>query len=376
MQGVSLGLHGWSRNWGQVHQAHGRKSHEESTPSTDATSNGGVTSANKLVGISTSITNLRSQLNSLTSADTSDSSAVSSAASFDAQIVSKQRGELQIHTKEGDLITLRFSNKVAAAVSSQQSTQGGTTQQSTSIDLHSRSRVSVEIKGDLNSDELAAVNDLVGKVSDLASQFYGGDVGATLTQATNLSYDTTQLADYSLNLHLKQSIRAYAQQVQLSPPAPAPVPVPAPTVPVVGVVPAEVPTADAAPEAVPAEVTPVEAAPADPDSSPAVAEAPVGAVASSNTEPAAATPATTTADAPPASTDENSTTPVANPPAATTTQTLSEFVARVRSIFSIQQGDASLGFSYDFKVRLLIASIASSAPATAAESSAPAASAA
>lgn len=374
MQGVSLGLHGWSR-WGQVHEARGRKHHDDTAQSTDVTNSGSVTSANKLVGISTSITTLRSQLNSLTSADAaSDSPAVSSASGFDAQIVSKQRGELQIHTREGDVITLKFSNKVSAEVSSQQSSQDGATLQSTSVDVHSRSKISVEIDGDLNADELAAVNDLVGKVGDLANQFYGGDVQATLAQSASLAYDTTQLTGYSLDLGLKQSIRAYAQQVQLAPPTPAPIP--ASTLPV-GVVPVEVPAVDAAPDAAPAEATPLEAAPTDVDSSPAVSEAPVGTVASSDAEPASAAAVTTTAEASPASTDENSVTPAASSPPATTTQTLSEFVARVRSIFSIQHGDASLGFSYDFKVRLLIASIASSAPATtAADSSVPASSAA
>ncbi|MGC3982513.1 MAG: hypothetical protein QM808_14785 [Steroidobacteraceae bacterium] len=279
-----------------------------------------------LANLSSSIANLSSQLGSLSSSNTDGTNAISASA-MGAQIINKQRGELQIHTQEGDVVTLKFSSKVGVSIEGQQVSDGDTTLTNTSLDVHGRSKIGISVEGDLSDEEMAAINDLVGKVGDLTNDFFNGDVESALSQAMSLSYDSTVLADYSLDLSLKQSVRTYAYAAQWSPPATA---TPA--------------TDNSATDA-------------------AAADATTPVVAADETTPASST---TDASAP---TTNDTTTPAATDSTATTssnpTQVLAAFVAKVRSSFHVSATDSSMGISYEFKAKLLIASLAQSAPAEA-----------
>ncbi len=312
MHGISFGsihqpyrfgfMHGFSGNNGVARGHHDR-------------GNDKVLSGNILSNLHSSIDSLRSQLESLsTSRDLPvDWSGTVSASAMGAQIINKQRGELQIHTQDGDVVTLKFSSKVGVRIEGEQISDGSSTLSNTSLEMHSRSKTRMSVEGDLSDAELAAINNLVGKVDDLTSEFFNGDMESVLAQAMSLSYDTSVLADYSLDLSLKQSVRAYTYAVAWVPLQPAdPVP--------------EQPAAAPAPTEVAAEATPTE-------------------------------PATTSA----------------TPPADSTgspTQRMADFVAKVRSSFRMTATDTSLGMSYELKVKLLISSIADSAPAEQAPDSA------
>lgn len=293
-----------------------------------------------LSNLSSSISSLRSQLESLsTSRDLpTDSPAVGSGdfsvSAMGAQIINKQRGELQIHTQDGDVVTLKFSSKVGVSIEGQQLSDGTSTLTSTSLDMSSRSRIAVSVEGDLSDAELAAINDLVDKVGELTNEFFSGDMASVLAQAMSLSYDTSQLADYSLDLSLKQSVRTYAYAMQWSPPI-------------------TIDTSQANNEAT---------SPAAATEEPAAADA---AVAAPATTASVATPETAESSTPavPVSTDAA---PTGSD--STATQIVAQFVASVRSSLRMTASDASLGMSYEFKTKLLISSITHSAPADAAPS--------
>lgn len=91
-------------------------------------------------------------------------------------------------TREGDKVYIKStaSQSIGVAVDSRAASSSET--------------FSLEIKGDLNQDELQAINDLLGKVNDLAGQFYQGNLEAAWNQAVDLGFDTTQIQDYKLSL--------------------------------------------------------------------------------------------------------------------------------------------------------------------------------
>jgi hypothetical protein len=71
---------------------------------------------------------------------------------------------------------------------------------------------SLSIEGDLNEDELGAINDLLGKVNDLAGQFFEGNLDVAFDQAMNMGYDAEQIGSFSLNLaqaEIQQVTQAY-----------------------------------------------------------------------------------------------------------------------------------------------------------------------
>ncbi|GAB1269462.1 hypothetical protein NBRC116493_27150 [Aurantivibrio infirmus] len=57
-----------------------------------------------------------------------------------------------------------------------------------------------EVSGELDEDELLALNDLFRQVERLSREFFSGDLDAAFSQAQNLGYDTEEIVGYSLNL--------------------------------------------------------------------------------------------------------------------------------------------------------------------------------
>lgn len=319
---MGLGGPGWRRH----HGADDAASVGGATSTHTATSTSTNTIGDALGSLSDSIAAMRSQLDSLaTSFAFPDSSASVSA----AQLINRQKGVMEIHTLEGDTVTLRFSARTAVNYSSAQANVDGTTVSSSALDVSSRSRVSLQVEGDLNDEELAAINALVGQVNDLTDTFFDGNVDEALSQAMSLTYDSSQLADYSLRLKLRQSFEGYSAAL-----LPAASTTPAPT--------------ESTGTPAPTEAAPVA-------STPVASETPAPVVDAGAVEPAvgagesAETPATTE-------------TPADTGTATGGTLTLAEFAAKVRMSFTMRDGDSRIGLSYDLKVKLLVTSIQQAAP--------------
>ena len=341
MQGVSFGLANLPYRLGQTHELTSRRhQHRDDASPVSATTN-------TLSRLSNSVRGLRDQLDALsTSAGLPDGlTAGGSVSGSGAQLINKQRGVLQIHTQEGDVVTLRFKSKVSVAFDNQQLSADGVAVNDTNAEVRSYSRVALSVEGDLNADELKAIEDLVGKVGDLTNEFFYGDMNNVLSKAMSLSYDSSLLADFSLDLRLKQSISAYTYALPLPP---------------VVVPDISSGTSSSVPESAPSEAAtqtsePVVSTVAAEPLSPPVTETPTDAptdISAATTTPAAAAAA-------------------AEPSTASSTsamQIVADYVAKVRASFSTTAGDASLGFSYEFKVRLLMSSITQSAPVAGAPS--------
>ena len=64
----------------------------------------------------------------------------------------------------------------------------------------------------MSEEELGAINDLLGRVNNLAGEFFAGDLDVAFEQAMNLGYDAQQIASFSLNLaqvEIQQVTQAY-----------------------------------------------------------------------------------------------------------------------------------------------------------------------
>lgn len=110
---------------------------------------------------------------------------------------------LQVLTREGDRVTVRFDQ--AQATSSSSDSFSASLQQSWSM----------EVEGSLSDAEQKALSGLFNDVQSLSERFFAGDIGSALEQAMGLGYDGQQLAAFSLNLTQKMSFSAvqspYAQ---------------------------------------------------------------------------------------------------------------------------------------------------------------------
>ncbi|WP_429233664.1 DUF5610 domain-containing protein [Aeromonas salmonicida] len=114
-----------------------------------------------------------------------------------AEMASRQQGYLEIQTKDGDKVVLRFND--SWQVKSENSESGS------QFSLKSSQSFSFSLEGDLSSDEMDSIGKLIKGIDDLAGNFFSGNFEDLLKKAGELKLDDNQLASYSLKL--KQSVK-------------------------------------------------------------------------------------------------------------------------------------------------------------------------
>jgi hypothetical protein len=134
---------------------------------------------------------------------------VTSVSKFVSREVRKERGAIDLVTAEGDRVSIRFRSKEVVAGSATQATSSdGTTTTAAKSSVFSRGGIKIEVDGDLNEDEQKAIGDLLGKVDDLATKFFSGDVQAAFSAAGSLGVDSDQIAAYRMNLTYSRKVAA------------------------------------------------------------------------------------------------------------------------------------------------------------------------
>ncbi|WP_421345410.1 DUF5610 domain-containing protein [Aeromonas veronii] len=114
-----------------------------------------------------------------------------------AEMASRQQGYLEIQTKDGDKVVLRFNDSWQ--------TKSQTSESGSQFSLKSSQSFSFSLEGDLSSDEMEPIGKLVKGIDELAGSFFSGNFEDLLDKANELKLDDSQLASYSLKL--KQSVK-------------------------------------------------------------------------------------------------------------------------------------------------------------------------
>ncbi|HBZ94942.1 MULTISPECIES: DUF5610 domain-containing protein [unclassified Pseudomonas] len=124
--------------------------------------------------------------------------------------------DLSVTTRDGD--RLRISVAQASANWSQSSFAAASDGNSTTVSGSSQSgsmRIGgwqVEVEGELDDDEVKALEKLFSQVQDLSDKFYAGDLAGAFDRAMALDIDSEQLASMSLRLtqtSVRQATDAY-----------------------------------------------------------------------------------------------------------------------------------------------------------------------
>ena len=128
---------------------------------------------------------------------------------------------MDVMTKEGDKVSIRFNSSASETDSLGAYSDGETSAVSFGIDRQASSDYSFSVKGDLNDEELDALQSLIQDINLIADDFYSGDVQEAFAQATELEMDKSQLKN--LNVTMTQSasysaVAAYEQVQQLDQP--------------------------------------------------------------------------------------------------------------------------------------------------------------
>ena len=116
---------------------------------------------------------------------------------------------LRLKTREGDEVEISFSRNFDAQRSFAVSRDDqGNRAAVLDVSQSENTGYQFSVKGDLNEDELKAIQKLVQDVGKLAKDFFGGDVQKAFEQAPKVSFDSSQLASMNLTMSRSESYSA------------------------------------------------------------------------------------------------------------------------------------------------------------------------
>lgn len=115
-----------------------------------------------------------------------------------------ERTSLYLTTQEGDVVELNIAARDSANASAAQANDGSTEVAQFDLTSSSKLKLSFSVKGDLNSDELAAISDVVAQVGELADDFFNGGLPEAFASAESLAIDGAQLATVALRMSVRE----------------------------------------------------------------------------------------------------------------------------------------------------------------------------
>jgi len=130
--------------------------------------------------------------------------------------------ELKVTTLDGDEVRISFSRdqnyeSAFAAVSD----GDGNSAASFSLSRAESSEYRFSVEGDLDEGEIDALQSLIKDVSNLADEFFDGDVQKAFEQSAELDFDSSELMSMNLNMSYTRqyvSVSSYEQVQQLDQP--------------------------------------------------------------------------------------------------------------------------------------------------------------
>jgi len=265
--------------------------------------------------------------------------APTSVSKFVSREVRKERGAIDLVTAEGDRVSIRFRTKEVLTNSAKESTAAdGTTTASAKSSVLSSGGVKIDVDGDLNDDELKAIGDLLGKVDDIATQFFSGDVQAAFSAADSLGVDSDQIVGYRLNLTYSRKVSAaYAYAG------------------------ASLPASTQSPAAGDASSTTSDSQASANDSTSGNSASTSSTGSTGSTGPTASEAGSPATDSTPNNGTSN--TPPATTPPASAQKTIMDFLSDALSKLSSANGAGRLSFSTHWKMSVLVTAIESAQPA-------------
>ncbi len=135
--------------------------------------------------------------------DTADSNVVSRLTAAE-RYQEAETLSLKVKTQDGDEVTISFSrdSQYQGAFGVEKNSDGSS-QALFEISRSESSQYQFSVKGDLDSGEIDALQNLIQDVNEISNEFFNGDVQKAFDLASQYSMDKTELA--SMNLRLTQS---------------------------------------------------------------------------------------------------------------------------------------------------------------------------
>lgn len=122
--------------------------------------------------------------------------------------------DLSITTADGDIVTISFSalqeNQASENFSYNADQNSSAMSYQSNTSSYSEMNFSFSVQGDLDKEELQAIESLIKDISKIEKDFFAGNIDEAFNKALELGYDEEQLS--SFNLELRQTQTNYVSQ--------------------------------------------------------------------------------------------------------------------------------------------------------------------
>jgi len=112
----------------------------------------------------------------------------------------KDRFSFVLQTQDGDKVTIDARNTTVYAANYSAQASAGEQKSELVEGLKTYDKYQFTIEGELDSDEMQAIDELMQQVMGLADEFYNGNLDAAYEQALAVGYDQNEIASYSLSM--------------------------------------------------------------------------------------------------------------------------------------------------------------------------------
>lgn len=133
-----------------------------------------------------------------------------------------EKTTLYIQTQEGDTVQLKIKSREAMEVASATAQSGDTVVSELQLATRSSTKIAIAVDGNLNPDELAAIQSVVEQAGELADAFFAGDVQSAFSDAAALQIDASQLSQVGLQMSVREQMTYAHLGATRALPAPAP----------------------------------------------------------------------------------------------------------------------------------------------------------
>ena len=111
---------------------------------------------------------------------------------------------IEVVTRDGDRVTLYGYQSDASLATSASQREGGSLMATASTGLFQAGGYRLVVEGELDEDEMQALEDLVGQVQGVARQFFAGDFARAFDSALQLQSDPGEIAAFAVSLASRQ----------------------------------------------------------------------------------------------------------------------------------------------------------------------------
>ncbi len=138
---------------------------------------------------------------------------MSSSLQRSASVSQSQSAALEIVTQDGDRVEISYNSLFQMSQQHSVESSGEGLRVEYSAQRQAEISFEMNVMGELDDDEQEAIQELLGELSDVASQFFKGNIQAAFNSAMSLGFDSEELMSYSVEFQQTRTVQL-AQQYQ------------------------------------------------------------------------------------------------------------------------------------------------------------------